>query len=138
MEGISVGYEVSITNPRRGHGGRTADLFPHLDDRDGWLPTQEASREILDALEFKRAYDELTKYLQSCLSWRVIPRQYRERRKDGPQTAYLVRKAAEKIAPAFERFKQDWKVPRPPLSEEVLHGIVRAGLEVRRGGNPRH
>jgi len=57
VEGITFGYQVSISNPGRGHGGQTPALFPHLDDRDGWLPTREASREYSDALEFRRFYD---------------------------------------------------------------------------------
>jgi hypothetical protein len=89
VEGITVGYQVSITNPGRGHRGRTPDLFPHLDEREGWLPTQEASREYSDALQFRRAYDDLMQRLQSCLAWREVPRNYRQRRKDALQTAHL-------------------------------------------------
>jgi hypothetical protein len=77
-------------------------------------------------------------HLQSCLAWRVVPRQYRQRRKDGLQTAHLVREVGEKIAQAFEPFKQDWKIARNPLPEEALYAIIQEGLQARKGGNPRH
>jgi hypothetical protein len=137
-EGITCGYQVSITSPGRGRGGQTPQLFPHLDDREGWLPTEEAAKESRDAIQFRRAYDDLMKHLQPCLAWRTLPRDYRERTKRQLSTTLLIREQAEKIRQAFEQFKQDWKIVHKPLAQEALQKIVQAGLEVRKGGNPRH
>jgi hypothetical protein len=67
-----------------------------------------------------------------------VPQQYRKRLKGQLPTAHLVREQAEKIGQAFEQFKRDWEIVLKPLSQEALQKIVQAGIEVRRGGNPRH
>ena len=137
-EGMTLGYHVTITNPGRGRRGRTPELFPHIDDREGWLPTNEASRDYRDALEFQRVYEDLMTRLAACMRWKTERQRYRKRLKGQLPAAHLVREAAAKIGQAFEQFKQDWKITSSPLSEEVLIGIVRVGLEVRKAGNPRH
>jgi hypothetical protein len=76
--------------------------------------------------------------LDACVRWKTVRRQYRRRLKGQLSTAHLVRETAGNIAQAFERFKRERKIASSPLSEDVLHGIIQAGLEVRTGGNPRH
>jgi hypothetical protein len=137
-EGMTLGYRVTITEPGRGRRGRTPDLFPHLDDRDGWLRTEEASKEYSDALHFWRVYEDLTARLEARVRWKTERQQYRKRLNAQQPTAYLVREQAEKIAQVFDQFKRNWKITGNPLPEEVLRKIIQAGLEVRKGGNPRH
>jgi hypothetical protein len=95
---MTNGYRVTITKPAPGGRGQTPQYFPHLDDRDGWSTTSEASDESLDAQEFRRAYDDLMACLEACLPWRSRLRTYRERHKRQQHTGYLIREAAEKIA----------------------------------------
>jgi hypothetical protein len=137
-EGMTTGYRVTITNPGRGRRGRTPELFPHIDDREGWLRTEEASREYSDALHIRRVYEDLTARLEACVRWKTERQKYRKRLNTQQPTAHLLREQAEKIGQAFEQFKRDWKIASSPLPEEVLHTIVQAGIEVRSGGNPRH
>jgi hypothetical protein len=137
-EGMTVGYRAIITNPGRGRRGRTPELFPHIDDREGWLPTEEAGREYRDALQFQGVYEDLMIRLEACVRWKAVPQRYRKCLKAQLPTAHLVREQAEKIGQAFEHFKSEWKIVNKPLSQEALHKIVQAGLEVRKGGNPRH
>ncbi len=137
-EGMTVGYRVTITNPGRGRRGRTPELFPHLDDREGWLPTDEAGKEYRDALQFQRVYKDLMARLEACVRWKTARQKYRKDLKTQQPTAHLVRDAAGKVAQAFEQFKRDWKIVSNSLPEEALRKIVQAGLEVRQGGNPRH
>ena len=137
-EGMTLGYRVTITNPGRGRRGRTPELFPHLYDREGWFATDEAAREYVDALQFQRVYEDLMSRLEVCVRWKTVPHRYRTALKAQLPTAHLVREQAEKIGQAFEHCKSNWKIVHKPLSQEVLHKIVQVGLEVRKGGNPRH
>jgi hypothetical protein len=77
-EGMTVGYRVTITNTGRGRRGRTPELFPHLDDREGWLPTEEAGREYRDALQFRRVYEDLMTRLEACVRWKTARQKYRK------------------------------------------------------------
>jgi hypothetical protein len=136
-EGVTFGYDVVITRPSAGRG-QPQQLFPHLRDRDGWWPSTEADEDRRDAEAFRWAYDDLMDRLKPYGPSRENLRDYRELREHARDTAPLVAEIAEKISRVFHRFMQDWNISREPPPEHILHNVVRAGLEVSKGRNPRH
>ncbi len=131
-EGMTLGLKVAIEKPGRGHGGQVPELFPHLEDREGWLYTEEAEKERLDARELRQVYDDLMDRLKGCVDWKAVRRRY------GPGRPAAIYELADKIGLVFEQFKQERRISTAPLSREALVEIARKGLEERRGGNPRH
>jgi hypothetical protein len=128
--GMTVGWKVSITKPVTGRRGQTAQYFPHLDDRDGWLPTEQASRERRDAEAFVSDHEELKARLREGVAWKALRSRYSESR---PAPVYEV---AETIGAIFETFTQERGIERPVLEQKKLAQIARAGLTEPKGRNP--
>lgn len=133
-EGMTFGWDVSITRPEAVSGGRgqKPELFPHLEETKGWHFTDKAHKERLAAREFCRRYEDLMARLKACVDWKAVRRRYRAGR------SAAVYEVAERIGPVFERFKQECKISAEALSKGTLLAIARMGLEERKGGNPRH
>jgi hypothetical protein len=87
-EGMTVGYRVTITNPGRGRRGRAPELLPHIEDREGWLPTEEAGKEYFDALQFRRVYEDLMARLEAYVRWKTVRQLYSKRLNAQLPTAY--------------------------------------------------
>lgn len=130
-EGMTIGYKVSITPRGRTRRGQSPDLFPHLHDRDGWLLTPEAFKELSDAEEFLRVYQDLMTRLNTCLNWKTIRRRfYRE--------STRAARMAGNIGPVFEVFKRHHGIASQPLPQDRLQSISLKALAERKRGNPRH
>jgi hypothetical protein len=136
-EGMTSGYQVSITRPNAGRG-QSPQLFPHLGDADGWLPSEDANEDQRDAVVFRWAYDDLMARLKPCRPWRRDLHEFRDLHSEQRDPAPLVQEVAEDVARVFERFQQDWRISTRPLAPTTLRGIVQRGLAVPKGRNPRH
>jgi hypothetical protein len=136
-EGMTFGYQVSITRPNAGRG-QSPQLFPHLGDRDGWLPSEEANEDERDAIVFRWAYDDLMARLKPCRPWRRDLHEFRDLHAQQRDLAPLVQEVAEDIGRVLESFQQDWRSSTRPLAASTLQRIVHQGLAVPKGRNPRH
>jgi hypothetical protein len=129
-EGMTLGRQVTIRKTSRGRKGQKPELFPHIDEKEGWLATPRALKELYDAAEFLRAYEDLMGRLAS-VRWRSLRRRYSQNR------AAAVYDLADAIARIFEEFKRSWKITTETPQDRV-QDIARAGLSVPAGRNPRH
>ncbi len=132
-EGMTLGYKVTITKRGKERRGPPLSLFPHLDDRDGWLPTDQASQERRDADEFAKTYRELMERLKACVAWKRARLRYH-----GGKNPAWVYEVAERVGRAFEQYKREAGIEGQSLPLERLREIARLGLSQRRRGNPRH
>ncbi|MBI4637613.1 MAG: hypothetical protein HY727_14805 [Candidatus Rokubacteria bacterium] len=128
--GMTLGWKVTITKPPTGRRGQAPQHFPHLDDRDGWLPTEEADKERRDAEEFVRAYKDLKARLSKGVPWKMLRHRY------GPSRPGPLYNAADKIHFIFEDFKRAHNIDAPPLERKALTEIARAGLTEPKRRNP--
>lgn len=129
-EGMTIGWKVSITKPATGRRGQAPQYFPHLHDRDGWLPTEQAIKERQDAEEFVRVYDALKTRLSKGVGWKSLRRRY------GPSQHGPVYRARDLVEAIFKKFKRDEGISQPPLGPQRLMEIARTGLKEPKGRNP--
>ena len=64
-EGMTCGAAVSIKKVRT-RKGRRPELFPHLDEREGWFSSEAADQDETRAREFLKMYKDLYRRLQFC------------------------------------------------------------------------
>ncbi len=139
VQGATVGAcEVSVLPVRAGRRGQTPLLFPHLPDRHGWFETAEALQDKRDAGDFRRTYDDLMVRLKGAVQWKAVRNDYREFAREGKDQAPIVDDVATAVAATFKEFSTTWHLKTKPPEGDALRRIVRAGLNARRGGNPRH
>ncbi len=127
--GMTVGWNVSTTKPVTGRRGQVAQYFPHLDDRDGWLPTDLASRERRDAEAFMSSYKDLKARLGKGVAWKASRSPY----KSMPAPLYSV---ATTIGEIFEAFNRAHSITRPALDRRTVIEIAQAGLRESTGRSP--
>ena len=60
-EGLTHGWTVEVTKPSVLGQGRPPDMFPHLYERDGWMPTAASMEDSQDLFE-------LSVHIMTCMS----------------------------------------------------------------------
>jgi len=137
-EGITFGYKVLLESPGPGHGGQTPQLFPNLNNREGWILSDEADRERTDAIKFGGQYHDLMTRLHRAVRWKEKRREYRESLSRENAILPLVEEVAEQVGQAFAEFKKHWGLAGDPLCGPDLSRIARDGLKVPKRRDPRH
>ncbi len=130
-EGMTLGYEVSITRPSR-RAGRSATLFSSLYDTDGWLASKAALADASVATRFIYVYYELHEGLKGVAQWKSYSRDFRE------DPDYVVDEMVPIARRVLEAVKKDRHLAGETPSEATLKDIVRTGFnEVYKGRSPR-
>jgi hypothetical protein len=134
------GVTVTLKDKPERSRGQSPQIFPHLDDRDGWLPTKQAHAEIRDAIAFQRHHSDLKDALAHCINWRAVPGQYDRRidKNDYAGAEVVLREVASAVSPVFQSFKLQKNLEGKPITDAKLVEVVRDAFDVRPGGNPRH
>ena len=109
-QGMTLGYEVSITRPGPGKGGMSPTLLPHLFEKEGWIESSRAIDEQRGAATLVLLYLSLMERLHHACRWRVLSRASREPEnatREGFLHVLEEEQAAEGVRETFVHFKRD-------------------------------
>jgi hypothetical protein len=132
-EGLTHGWSVEVTKPSLRRQGRPPVLFPHLYERDGWMPTAASMEDARDLYELLGHYEDLHERLRNCDNWKALSADFAE------HPTEVVEERAIDTEEVFERFKSDHCWTGRALSKEHYRKMVHDSfLEVFKDNSPRH
>ena len=132
--GQTHGWRVKVTKPSVRGQGRPPDMFPHLYERDGWMPTAASMKDSQDLFELLGAYHDLHERLRKCGNWKALCALFRTNPEE------VVEERAIDVHVAFEEFKRDRRWSGHPVTEADCRRLVQDCFyfELIKNNSPRH
>jgi hypothetical protein len=132
-EGLTHGWSVEVTKPSVRRQGRPPVLFPHLYERDGWMPTADSMEDARDLYELLKLYEDLHERLRNCDNWKALSAEFRD------HPTEVVEERAFDTEEVFDQFKAEHRWAGRILSKADYHRMVHDSfLEVIKNNSPRH